>query len=123
ALNDARRVARSLAARECHAQRSLEVLRDALEVALCRRTDEPHEQEERHHRRHEVGISDLPGTGVMSARDLLDPLDDDWRTRFVVHAALLLRLRGHAFRGAFDVLLELGEPRTLRRVKNLAAKL
>jgi len=38
---------------------------------------QPHDQEEGHHRGHEVGIGDLPGTAVGCMRRLLDALDDD----------------------------------------------
>ena len=40
--------------------------------------DQPHQQEEGHHRGHEVGIGDFPGAAVMAAMPaLLDALDDD----------------------------------------------
>ena len=52
----------------------------AMPLLLLRigRVDQPHQQEEGHHRRHEVGIGDLPRAAVVAAADhLLDLLDDD----------------------------------------------
>ncbi len=48
-----------------------------LQIAFGGRTQQPHQQKERHHRRHEVGIGDLPCTAVMATGHLLDALDDD----------------------------------------------
>jgi hypothetical protein len=42
-----------------------------------RHVDEPHEKEEGHHGRHEVGIGDLPGAAMVGMAGLLDLLDDD----------------------------------------------
>src|SRR4051812_48086828 len=42
--------------------------------------DQPHHQEERHHRRHEVGVGHLPGAAVMAVGRRLPALDDDRRT-------------------------------------------
>jgi hypothetical protein len=41
-------------------QRILEIVGDPFQVAAGRRAQQPHEQEESHHRRDEVGIGDLP---------------------------------------------------------------
>src|ERR1017187_2627880 len=41
------------------------------------RSDQPHDHEEGHHRRHEVGVGDFPGPAVMAGRAFLDLLDDD----------------------------------------------
>ena len=55
-----------------------EIIGDA--ALLLRRggVDQPHQQEERHHRGHEVGIGDFPGAAMMAAMPaLLDAFDDD----------------------------------------------
>ena len=54
-----------------------EIIREALSLVLGRRVQQPHQQEERHHRRHEVGVRHLPGTAVMAALHDLELLDDD----------------------------------------------
>jgi hypothetical protein len=40
------------------------------------RGQQPHQQEEGHHGRHEVGVGDLPGAAVVAVAALLDLLDD-----------------------------------------------
>jgi hypothetical protein len=47
-------------------QRRLEVIGDALELGLVDRGQQPHQQEEGHHGRHEVGVGDLPGAAVVA---------------------------------------------------------
>src|ERR1019366_1581818 len=44
-----------------------EIVGEALALIFRRRVQQPHQQEERHHRRHEVGIGHLPGTTVTAA--------------------------------------------------------
>jgi len=39
--------------------------------------DQPHDQKERHHRRHEVGVGDLPGAAMGAIVIALVALDDD----------------------------------------------
>src|SRR6185436_3935499 len=66
--------------------RIAEVARDRrLDVLALR--DEPHHEEERHHRGHEVGVRDFPGAAMVSAVPLfLLPDDDDGRVAGL-HAA------------------------------------
>jgi hypothetical protein len=55
-----------------------EVVGDALFLFGAGAVEQPHQQEEGHHRGHEVGIGDLPGAAMVAAADhLLDLLDDD----------------------------------------------
>ena len=61
-----RRAAAFVAAEQAR-QRRVEVILDALLVELRRRTEQPHQQEERHHRGDEVGVGDLPCAAVMAA--------------------------------------------------------
>src|SRR5262249_3487468 len=71
-------IARARAAAEQRdLQRGGEIVGDALLVALGRGAEQPHQQEEGHHRRHEVGVSDLPGAAMVAMAALLDLLDDD----------------------------------------------
>ena len=60
----------------------LKVFGNARQVALGSRTQQPHQQKEGHHRRHEVGIGDLPRTAVVTPSYLLDAFDDDGRFLF-----------------------------------------
>ena len=55
-------------------------------LLLVRRAEEPHHQEEGHHRGDEIGVGDLPCAAVMAVRDDLLPLDDDGRVRTGGHA-------------------------------------
>ena len=77
ALDDAGTVAAAAAAHQRHLERRLEIFGDALQIALGGRTQQPHEKKKCHHRRDEVGVGDLPCATVMSARHLLDALDND----------------------------------------------
>ena len=74
---DAVTVAGTVAAQERDLDRCGEVAGDALEVAFGGRTQQPHEQKESHHGRHEVGVGDLPRAPVRYMPALLDALDDD----------------------------------------------
>ena len=64
--------------RDRHGRR--EIFGDTLALLFRRRVLQPHQEKERHHGGHEVGIGDLPGAPMMpvAAGDLLS-LDDDWR--------------------------------------------
>jgi hypothetical protein len=72
-----RRVAGAAAAEQRHLERRVEEVGDALLVALGRRAEQPHQEEERHHRRHEIGVRDLPGAAVLVVAAFPDALDDD----------------------------------------------
>ena len=50
-----------------------EIVGEAFALVLRRRVQQPHQQEERHHRRHEVGVGHLPGAAMMTAA--FDDLD------------------------------------------------
>ena len=55
-----------------------EIVGDAALLFRGGGVDQPHQQEEGHHRGHEVGIGDFPGAAVMAAMPaLLDALDND----------------------------------------------
>ena len=55
-----------------------EIIRDAALLLGRGRVDQPHQQEEGHHGRHEVGVSHLPGATVVTpVPAFLDALDDD----------------------------------------------
>src|SRR5262249_7392032 len=55
-----------------------EELGDAAALVGAGGIDQPHQQEERHHRGHEVGVRDLPGAAVVTTTAaFLDPLDND----------------------------------------------
>ena len=77
AVQDARCVTGTAAAGHPDLERILEELGNPLEIAVGRRAEQPHEEKEGHHRRHEVGVGNLPRAAVMAAGDLLDALDDD----------------------------------------------
>ena len=86
AHQDRRTVAAAGTARHRHFQRRLEVLGNAAQVTLRGRSEQPHQQEERHHRRHEVGIGDLPGAAAMAAAaHFLDALDYNRPQPFIRH--------------------------------------
>src|SRR5438132_5686745 len=72
-----RRIARAAAAHEGDLERRVEEVGNALLVAFGGGAQQPHEQEEGHHRRHEVGIGNLPGAAVMAMPAAADALDDD----------------------------------------------
>jgi len=92
AVDDARRVARAGAAEHRDLDRVVEVVLDALAVALGGRAEQPHQQEERHHGRHEVGVRDLPGAAMHGVAALLDALDDDRLELLFCHGQLSLWL-------------------------------
>jgi hypothetical protein len=78
ALDHVRRVtAARTAGHQRELQRRCEVVRHALLVAFGGAAQQPHQQEEGHHGRHEVGIGDLPGATMDGMPALLDALDDD----------------------------------------------
>src|SRR3546814_17839641 len=57
---------------------SSDLFGDAFLLFLGGRAQQPEQQEERHHRGHEVGVGHLPGAAVMAGGAyLLDLLDDD----------------------------------------------
>ena len=105
------------AANQRQLERLLEVLGDAFQRVLAGRAQQPHQQEEGHHRRHEVGIGNLPGATVVAMRSLLDPLDDDrlgflgGRTRHGLRPLLL------------DVAFQLGKPGPFGGIQHLATEL
>ncbi len=47
-------------------KRRAEIFGDLRQLLRAGDRQQPHHQEERHHRRHKIGISDLPGAAVMS---------------------------------------------------------
>ena len=72
----------------------IEVARDDRLGVLVGGADDPQHQEERHHRRHEIGEGDLPGAAVvllLVAATALD--DDDLGMRVLFHGASLPRQR------------------------------
>src|SRR5690606_4861813 len=48
-----------------HLQWLPEILGNAFAILLRGDADQPHDQKESHHRRHEVGVGDLPATSVV----------------------------------------------------------
>ena len=86
ALDDARTVATARTALHRHLERILEKLGNALQIALGGRAQQPHQQEEGHHRGHEVGIGDFPGAAMGPAATFLDPFDDNRLLGIVAHA-------------------------------------
>src|SRR3546814_19803667 len=58
-----------------------EIVGEALALGLVGRAQDPEQQEKGHHRRHEIGIGDLPGAAVMTAMAFLDDLLDADRAR------------------------------------------
>src|SRR5690554_1644368 len=62
----------------CHRshQRGTKVLCHAFALLIAGRRENPHHQEQRHERRHEIGQGDLPATAVVLAHHLLAPDDD-----------------------------------------------
>ncbi len=60
--------------------RRTEIIRNTLALFFGCCVQQPHQQKKSHHRRHEIGVSDFPGTPMMpAAGDDLFPFDDDWR--------------------------------------------
>ena len=121
AADDVRRVAGAAAAEQRDLERRVEEVGDALLVALGGRAEQPHQQEERHHRGDEVGVGDLPRAAVLAVAALADPLDDD--------RLELFRVAGHVSCPRcsrllpLDVPFELGERRPVLRIQHLAAEL
>ena len=83
-----------------------EIVREAAALVVRRGVQQPHQQEEGHHRRDEIGIGDLPGAAMVPVAGRLLTLDDDGRTR--VAPALALARHG---------------PRAVCRVQTAAARL
>ncbi len=66
-----------------------EIVGDAGALLLGRRVEQPQQQEERHHRGHEVGIGHLPGAAVVAvAVSAFLFADDDGGCRVARHAVL-----------------------------------
>ena len=93
ARDHGRRVAGAGAAAQRNLQGILKELRNAVQVALRGRAQQPHQEEEGHHRRDEVRVSDLPGAAMSAGATLLDLLYDDRLLGIVTH------LRSPASRG------------------------
>src|SRR5581483_11454708 len=71
----------------CQSQR-IEIRCNLRQRLLVGRVDQPHDQEERHHRRHEVGVGDLPHAAVMAALvGVAAAADDDELVRVAFLAA------------------------------------
>ena len=77
-------------------QRRREIIGDALALLLGRRAEQPQQQEERHHRGHEIGIGDLPRAAVMAAMpldiDLLEMILGGWLVPCGARAAISVPL-------------------------------
>ena len=58
---------------------------DALEIAFGGGSEQPHQQEEGHHRGDEVGVGDLPRPAVGCGPSLADASDDNRLLRVVAH--------------------------------------
>jgi hypothetical protein len=101
-------------------ERRAKEIRDALQIALGGRPQQPHQEKKRHHRRHEIGVRDFPRTAVVAGGGFLDALDDDRALGIVSHdyvgMALCMRLL------FLDVFFKFRERRPLRRVQHLAAE-
>jgi hypothetical protein len=54
-----------------------EIVGESFTLVLGRGVEQPHQQEERHHRGDEIGVRDLPGAAVVAALDDFILLDDD----------------------------------------------
>lgn len=77
AVEDARRAPGTGPAEQHDLERLVEVVGNALAVAFRGGAEQPHQQEERHHRGDEVRVRDLPSAPVRAMPALLDALDDD----------------------------------------------
>ena len=53
-----------------------EIVGEAFALILCGRVQQPHQQEERHHRGNEIGVCDFPGAAVMAFLAGFVSLDD-----------------------------------------------
>src|SRR6476660_8042992 len=66
----------------------IEVGRNLRQRLLVRRVDQPHDEKEGHHRRHEVGVGDLPYTAMVFRLVVVRPAaDDDELVRLAFFAA------------------------------------
>src|SRR5690606_29785226 len=68
-----------VAAGQGNLERRAEVFGDLRQLLRAGDRQQPHHQEERHHRRHKVGISDLPGAAVMGGMMRLSLSDQNDR--------------------------------------------
>ena len=82
---DAFAVAGTVAAHQGNLDRRGEIAGDTVEIAFGGGAQQPHQQEEGHHGRHEIGISDLPGATMGRVTTLFHPLDDDRLELFIGH--------------------------------------
>src|SRR3546814_15724146 len=73
--------------------RRREIVGERLALLLGRRAEQPHQQEEGHHRGDEVGIGHFPRAAVMAAVRRLDHLLDDDRAQRRVRAGSQQRPR------------------------------
>ena len=107
ARNHARTVARTIAARHGHLEGRAEISRNALQFTFGGGAQQPHQQKEGHHGRHEVGVGNLPRTTMHGMAALLDALDDDGLEFFFCHGVVLWR--GVRLLLALHMPLQLGE--------------
>src|ERR1044071_2825961 len=68
----------------------VEITGDGFFLWIIRRGHKPHQQEKRHHRGHEVGERDLPGTAVMAVPVAFFLFDDDGLHRRAHAGSLIL---------------------------------
>jgi hypothetical protein len=89
-----------------------------LALLFVRRAEQPEQQKKGHHRRHEVGIGNLPGAAVMTAMALGDDLlDDDDLGRLV---GAVRRARSHINRSREGATAPSGAPRECAPSPSLA---
>src|SRR5690606_19820075 len=69
---------RAITARQRDFQRRTKILGNPFPFALRRNADQPHNEEERHHRRHEIGVGDLPAAAVRCRMGAAVALDHAW---------------------------------------------
>lgn len=123
--DDAGAVARAIAAVHSDFEGRVEVGRNPLQITFGGRAQQPHQQEESHHRRHKVGVRNLPSTTMRAMVAFFDALDDDGLQLLVAGCsgwcATGCVWRRHRLL-SLDVLFELQETRALGGIQHLAAK-